>query len=77
MFWSIDSDRKSSQPAGDLAVNDGSAKANIIPVPSEVVWGIACLCDPAAMRKMDANEGLNGGHYRHLTVELAGPEFEI
>ena len=70
---------------------DGLGKANIIPDSSQEVWGVAYLCDPVAMRTMDASEGVKCGHYQHLTVEVttrdnetltavtyvAGPEFEV
>jgi AIG2 family protein len=55
---------------------DGTAKANIIRDQSGEVWGVAYLCDPEAMRKMDANEGVDGGHYEHLTVEVTTREGE-
>lgn len=47
---------------------DGSVYANIIPDEKSEVWGVAYLCDEAAMRKLDKKEGVAGGHYVRANV---------
>lgn len=49
---------------------DGSTKANIVPDPAGDVWGVAYLCNREAMRAMDRNEGVSGGHYLRHPVEV-------
>lgn len=44
--------------------------ANIVPDESARVWGVAYLCDEAAIRALDRYEGVSGGHYRHERVEV-------
>lgn len=62
-------------PAHRIAFNkrpasgDG-AYANIIPDASASVWGVAYLCDEAAIAALDRCEGVSGGHYRHEDVQV-------
>jgi len=49
---------------------DGTARANIIEDRAKEVWGVAYLCDEAAMTKMDEYEGVAGGHYRRQEVQV-------
>jgi len=61
-------------PAYRLAFNkrasSGGVYANIMSSPDREVWGVAYLCNPEAIRKLDRFEGVHGGHYehRHATV---------
>ena len=57
-----------------FAFNKGGASgevyANIVPALGEVVWGVVYLCNPQAMTWLDEYEGVEGGHYRRITVEV-------
>jgi gamma-glutamylcyclotransferase len=44
--------------------------ANVVPGESATVWGVAYLCDEAAIAALDRYEGVSGGHYRHQEVEV-------
>jgi len=44
--------------------------ANIVPDESQIVWGVAYLCDDEAISELDGYEGVSGGHYRHYQVEV-------
>jgi gamma-glutamylcyclotransferase (GGCT)/AIG2-like uncharacterized protein YtfP len=52
----------------------GQVYANIIAAQSEEVWGVAYLCDPAALREMDRLEGVAGGHYRHVEISVVAED---
>ena len=54
--------------------SDGAGKANIIPHPVGVVWGIVHRCSPAALDEMDRYEGVRGGHYRRTRVRVQTDE---
>lgn len=65
-----------------LAYNKKASKAgvyaNIMPDEKCEVWGVAYLCDEAAMRKLDGYEGVSGGHYvrAKVVVEAADRQLE-
>jgi gamma-glutamylcyclotransferase len=44
--------------------------ANIVPDEAATVWGVAYLCDEAAIAELDDCEGVAGGHYRHEHVAV-------
>ena len=48
----------------------GGVYANIVPEEGSEVWGVIYLCDPTAMTQLDRNEGVMGGHYERVTVEV-------
>lgn len=48
----------------------GQIYANIVPDADAEVWGVMYLCNPAAIREMDRFEGVAGGHYRRLAVQV-------
>ena len=54
-----------------------AAYANIVPDDSAEVWGIAYLCDDAAIRALNGYEGVLGGHYRHEDVEVLTDTGEV
>ena len=49
---------------------DGTMRASIVEDESEEVWGVAFLCDEAAMANLDVFEGVAGGHYGRLAIEV-------
>lgn len=55
---------------------NGSVFANIVPAPGHEVWGVAYLCSPEAVRKMDRYEGVSGGHYHHIRIEVVTDDGE-
>lgn len=60
--------------------NDGGAGrvyANIVPAPSDLVWGVAYLCNPEAMAELDRREGVMGGHYRRSRVLVEAGDEEL
>lgn len=50
--------------------NSNECFANVVPFAGDEVWGVAYLCNPAALRKMDAWEGVASGNYRREEVRL-------
>lgn len=50
--------------------DDNTAYANIEPDATGTVWGVAYLCDGAAMKVLDRCEGVAGGHYRRIQVQV-------
>jgi gamma-glutamylcyclotransferase len=50
--------------------SDGMAKANIRPDGTCVVWGVAYLCNPMALKHMDEHEGVPSGHYNRKCVQV-------
>jgi gamma-glutamylcyclotransferase len=50
--------------------SDDGAYANIVPDTSASVWGVAYLCDEAAIIALDSYEGVSDGHYRHEDVQV-------
>ena len=52
------------------ASEGGRAYANVVRDPNAVVWGVAYLCNPQAMKALDRHEGVSGGHYKRLLVEV-------
>ena len=46
------------------------AYANIVRDSGWEVWGVVYLCNPSAMKKLDRYEGVSGGHYKRLNVEV-------
>ena len=62
-------------PAYRLAFNKRplsgvGAYASIVPDETATVWGVAYLCDQAAIASLDRREGVSGGHYRHQDVDV-------
>ena len=55
---------------------NGEVFANIMPAPGHEVWGVVYLCSPAALREMDKHEGVSGGDYRHLPIEVVTDDGE-
>ena len=51
--------------------------ANIVPEASARVWGVAYLCDEAAIHALDRYEGVSGGHYRPERVEVVTEEGRV
>lgn len=49
---------------------DGEIYANIVPGNVEVVIGVVYLCNCEAMARLDAWEGVSGGHYRREPVQV-------
>jgi gamma-glutamylcyclotransferase (GGCT)/AIG2-like uncharacterized protein YtfP len=54
----------------------GDIYANIVHEPGQSVWGVIYLCNAAAMRELDRYEGVAGGHYERLTVEVVTDQGE-
>lgn len=53
--------------------------ANIVPDPTNEVWGVAYLCSPEDLAELDRREGVGkGGGYirRRITVEVGGERIE-
>jgi gamma-glutamylcyclotransferase len=50
--------------------------ANVVPDDSATVWGVACLCNEAAIAELDGYEGVSGGDYRHQHVGVVTDEGE-
>lgn len=44
--------------------------ANILHDDNEKVWGVIYLCSPETIKEMDKCEGVTGGHYHHINVEV-------
>ena len=44
--------------------------ANIIPDAESEVWGVAYCCNPDAFSKLDHCEGVSGGHYRRVSLQV-------
>jgi gamma-glutamylcyclotransferase (GGCT)/AIG2-like uncharacterized protein YtfP len=61
-------------PGYRLAFNKRGQKgqpfANIVPDDNAEVWGVVYLCNPNAMQDMDGDEGVAGGHYKHVVVRV-------
>ncbi len=55
-----------------LAFNkkDSPVFANIVPAPGDEVWGIVWECTAKDLLRLDDFEGVSGGHYRRLPVEV-------
>ncbi len=55
-----------------LAFNkkDSPVFANIVPAPGDEVWGVVWECPPEDLLRLDCFEGVSGGHYRRLPVEV-------
>lgn len=49
---------------------DGSGKANIVPDPTGIVWGVVYRCSGEALEKMDRWEGVPSGHYVRKIVRV-------
>jgi cation transport regulator ChaC len=49
---------------------DGTGKANIVPEPGVIVWGVVFRCTPNALREIDRFEGVSGGHYFRKMVRV-------
>ena len=69
-------------PAHRFAFNKSAAPkvgayANVVPDESAAVWGVAYLCDEAAIAALDSHEGVSGGHYRHEDVEVVTDAGEV
>lgn len=59
----------------------GGVYANIVPTeageaPAEV-WGVAYLCDEAAIAGLDDYEGVSTGHYRHEHVAVVTDQGDV
>jgi len=50
--------------------SDGTGKANIVPDPVGVVWGVIYRCTPAALLDLDRFEGVSRGHYSRTVVRV-------
>jgi cation transport regulator ChaC len=50
--------------------DDGQIFANIVPDEAAEVWGVAYLCNPQAIEKMDRREGVARGDYEHKQVTV-------
>ncbi|MES2886678.1 MAG: gamma-glutamylcyclotransferase family protein [Pseudomonadota bacterium] len=48
----------------------GRVFANIVPAPGHTVWGVCYPCSPAMFEALDRHEGVQGGHYQRLSVQL-------
>lgn len=48
----------------------GQVYANIVPDDSSEVWGVAYLCNPKAIEKMDRFEGVASGNYERIPVTV-------
>lgn len=48
----------------------GRVFANIVPAEGHTVWGVCYPCSQAMLDALDLHEGLQGGHYRRLEVQL-------
>jgi 5'-nucleotidase len=55
---------------------EAAAYANIVRDPASTVWGVAYLCDEDAVQAIDVYEAVDGGHYRHETVDVVTDEGE-
>ena len=55
---------------------DGTGKANIVWDPTGVVWGVIYRCTSDELNKMDPYEGVAGGHYRRLQVQVQSEDGE-
>jgi len=59
----------------------GGVYANIVPEEaggaSATVWGVAYLCDAAAIAELDRYEGVSSGHYRHAHVAVVTDEGDV
>ena len=55
--------------------------ANIVPDEAgdapATVWGVAYLCDAAAIAALDDYEGVSTGHYRHAHVAVVTDEGDV
>ncbi len=51
-----------------------SAPANIAPSPGEEVWGVLYQISRSALVTLDSTEGVPGGNYRHLWVNVESPD---
>ena len=52
--------------------DDGSGKANIIPMTGSIVWGLLLELDPDAVEEMDRSEGTRASipHYTKETIRV-------
>lgn len=57
--------------------DDGGVFANFEPNESSEVWGVAYLCDPKAMKTLDRKEGVTGGHYKRIKIQVEGSAGEL
>jgi gamma-glutamylcyclotransferase len=57
--------------------SDGTGKANIRLDKNHVVWGIAYLCSPMALKQMDDHEGVSKGHYYRQEVLIRCDSGEV
>ncbi len=59
----------------------GGVYANIVPAEAgdapATVWGVAYLCDEAAIAGLDRCEGVSTGHYRHEQVAVVTDEGDV
>lgn len=55
---------------------DGTGKANIVWDPTGVVWGVIYRCTSDELNKMDPYEGVAGGHYHCLQVQVQSEDGE-
>jgi len=71
---------RSQLPGFRLAFNkrgsNGEVYANVLPEPGQVVWGVIYLCNRAILREMDRHEGVSGGHYERLAVQVVTEQGE-
>lgn len=55
--------------------HQGEVYANIVANNEHEVWGVVYQCRPEDLEKLDGHEGVSGGHYHRLPVEvIAGGE---
>ena len=56
---------------------NGDVYANVIPEPTEEVWGVIYRCSTNAFREMDRHEGVSTGHYERMTVTVESEDGEM
>ena len=48
----------------------GGVYANIVPQAGSVVWGVVYRCRPETLETLDDHEGVVGGHYERVPIEV-------
>jgi gamma-glutamylcyclotransferase (GGCT)/AIG2-like uncharacterized protein YtfP len=62
--------------AFNKAAAGGGVYANIVPDESCEVWGVLYLCNAEAMNILDGCEGVTGGHYERIMIEVENSDSE-